>query len=225
MTVKDPGLAARMRSALEGSSPPGGFSILKGQAFNIAAILLTQPMVFPWTLYPLIRLASRLGSNFFDRPFIEDVTPISPDRCPADGKSGVRSLAPFQAAVGLRQLKRFPRWLERQEVNARLLRSRLAGCPGLRLQEEPPGTRSSFLYLRARVEDPRQARLTLLRQGVDTKPDDMRNCAGLEIFESGAECPTAARLGGRCIELPCSPFYSKRQIEDIAGRVSRAMKK
>jgi len=223
MTVKDPDLADRMRAALGDGPPPGGLTILKGQAFNIAAILLTQPVVFPWTLYPLIRLSARMSSNFFDRPFLEEVTPISSARGERGGKSVAKQFAPFQAAVGLRQLVRFPRWLEKQEANARRLRSLLADCPGLRLQKEPEGTRSSFLYLRAWVEDTREVRHALLRHGVDTKPDDMRNCAGLEIFEHRPQCPVAEGLGGRCIELPCSPFYSRRQIEDIAARVSRAM--
>ncbi|MFH1037505.1 MAG: aminotransferase class I/II-fold pyridoxal phosphate-dependent enzyme [PVC group bacterium] len=223
MTVKDPDLAKRMRAAIEDDPPSGGFTILKGQAFNIAAILLTQPLVFPWTLYPFLRLAAIIGSDRFDRPFLEEVVPLSVSRDVRNGKSGTKSFSPFQAAVGLRQLKRFPRWLEKQEANARLLRSRLEDCRVLRLQREPPGTRSSFLYLRARVEDPKKVRRALLHRGVDTKPDDMRNCAGLEIFAGRCECPTAARLGGRCIELPCSPFYSGKEIEDIAGRVSEAL--
>ncbi len=223
MTVKDPALAERMRAAIGNDVAAGGFSILQGQAFNIAAIILTQPMVFPWILYPLIRLASRSGSDFFDGPFLEEVTPISPARSLDDGKSGSRRFSPFQAAVGLRQLKRFPLWLERQEANARLLRSRLKGCPGLKLQEEPEGTRSSFLYLRARVEDPVRARRALLRRGVDTKPDDMRDCPGLGIFGPQPDCPNSAALGGRCIEIPCSPFYSDKAIGDIARRVVRAM--
>ncbi len=225
MVVKEFDLAERMRAALKRSTPPGGFSILKGQAFNIAAILLTQPLIFPWMLYPLIRLASRFGSDFFDRPFIEEVTPISPAGCPADGKSGARSFAPFQAAVGLRQLGRFSGWLERQEVNARILRSRLESCPGLKFQEEPSGRKSSFLYLRARVEDPDRVRRSLLCRGIDSKPDDMRNCAALEIFDHRLECPEAEKLGGHCVELPCSPFYSEQAITNIAGRVRRAMRK
>ncbi len=223
MTVKDPALAERMRSAIGDDTPPGGLSILRGQAFNFAALLLTQPMVFPWTLYPLIRLASRFGRDLFDGPFLEEVTSISPVRNLDDGKSGSRRFSPFQAAVGLRQLERFPRWLERQETNARLLRSRLSGCPGLQLQEEPPGTRSSFLYLRARVEDPSRVRRLLLRRGVDTKPDDMRDCSRLGIFGKQPPCPVAGRLGGHCIEIPCSPFYTEREIDDIAGRVSAAL--
>ncbi len=70
--------------------------------------------------------------------------------------------------------------------------------------------------------DPDAFRRSLLRFGVDTKPDDMRDCSKLGIFGDQPPCPSAGSLGGRCVEIPCSPFYSDRQIEDIAGRVLRA---
>ena len=187
---------------------------------NVPGIILTQDAFFPWTLYPMLRLADLRGSDFFDRPFLEEVVAVK-----TSYKSRATGFPPFQAVVGLRQLKRFPGWLEKQVKNARYLRRRLKDCPGLQLQQEPPGTRSSFPYVRARVDNPQQARRKLLRGGIDTKPDDMRNCAALEIFENRSLCPVAERLGGHCIELPCSHFYSKRQIDDIAVRVRRTMGK
>jgi len=134
-------------------------------------------------------------------------------------KSLITGLSPFQASVGLRQLARFPRWLEKQVRNARLLRDRLKNCRGFQLQQEPSGARSSFLYVRARVDNPGKVRQTLLLKGVDTKPDDMRNCAGLKIFGDQMLCRYAARLGGHCIEIPCSHFYSERQIMRLADRI------
>jgi dTDP-4-amino-4,6-dideoxygalactose transaminase len=104
------------------------------------------------------------------------------------------------------------------------LRARLKDCPGLRLQEEPPRTRSSFLYVRARADDPPSLRRWLLRAGIDTKPDDMRNCAALAVFGEQPHCPVAETLGEQCIELPCSPFYSRRQMEKIASRLAWALK-
>jgi len=244
IVVRDRNLAERMMSRIDNRGAPSSLSILRRQISNIPGIVLTQRGIFPWTLYPAIRLADLKGSNYFDRPFIEEVRgPKKRDRlsvishqCGVDTDNGSRiiassiarknmitGIAPFQAAAGLRQLKRFPGWLKKQTRNARLLRRRLRDCPVLHLQQEPDGTSSSFLYVRAWVDDPPEVRRRLLREGIDTKPDDMRNCAGLEIFESCLPCPEAEKLGGHCIELPCSHFYSERQINRIADRIITAL--
>jgi perosamine synthetase len=244
IVVRDQNLGERMLGRIDTRGVPSSLSILRRQISNVPGIILTQRGIFPWTLYPAIRLADLKESNYFDRPFIEEV------RGPKDGnrlsvisdqygsgadrgsriiassaarKNVITGVSPFQAAVGLRQLKRFPGWLRRQVKNARHLRDRLKDCPVLQLQQEPEGTRSSFLYVRARVDDPPAVRRRLLRAGIDTKPDDMRNCAALKIFESDLSCPEAEKLGGHCIELPCSHFYSDRQIENIADRISGAL--
>ena len=256
VVVNDPELAERMGNRIKSEAEPSSFSILRRQFPNILAMLLTQRVIFPWTLYPVLRIADILESDIFDRPFLEPVVPprlhtrkrlavsgeqlkenskqlaVSGKRLPGDRdrlrltayRSPITTISPLQAATGLRQLRRFPDWLERQINNAHHLRRRLYGCSKLQLQQEPPDTQSSFLYLRARVEEPVAFRRALLRRGVDTKPDDMRNCAALGIFKERPECPNAERLGRHCIELPCSHFYSEREIDDIADRVQAAVK-
>ncbi len=238
VVTRDHALAARMRERIEDSNPPPASSILLRQLKDIPGIICTQAAIFPWLLYPVLRAADYLKSDYFDRPFVEAVTGdrlsvtgdqlsvigdrFSEDSVTAvDHKSRAAGMAPFQAAVGLRQLSRFPGWLKKQAENARRLRERLEGCPGLRFQAELPGTRSSFLYVRVRVDDPPAIRRRLLRSGIDTKPDDMRNCAALTVFGEQPRCPVAETLGERCIELPCSPFYSERQMERIAVGIER----
>ncbi len=243
VTLADRGHADRMRDRLKGEKPPPPVAVLRRQFSNILAMIFTGRGLFPWTLYPALRLADILKSDYFDRPFLEEVRPPhappvnSPDKKQSGSKTspddiGIRSdkrppvlpMAPLQAAVGLRQLKRFPGWLEKQIENARLLRSRLSGCPGLRIQQEPPEGRSSFLYVRARVDDPLAFRRKLLRTGLDTKPDDMRNCAALGFFERRAPCPAAEELSGRCIEIPSSHFLPEREINEIADRIRSVLK-
>ncbi|MCX6349091.1 MAG: aminotransferase class I/II-fold pyridoxal phosphate-dependent enzyme, partial [Candidatus Aureabacteria bacterium] len=251
VAVKDAALAERMASRLEGSPSPSGLSVLREQASNILALLLTQPALFPWTLYPLIKPATWTGISRFDEPFLEEVSPpsappgkqssvisnqssvnsdqssvISNQTKPkliTDHWSLITAMSPFQAMVGLRQLQRFPSYIVRQMRNARLLRERLAGVSGIELQAEPPEAGASFLYVRVRVDDPVAFRRALLSAGVDTKPDDMRDCASLGIFGEQPPCPNAARLSGHCIELPCSPFYSEEEMVDIARRTKTAL--
>lgn len=238
--VRDAALADRMEERLRPA--PSGLAVLREQFSNILALLVTQPAFFPWTLYPLIQRATARGSARFDEPFLEEVAP--PAVPPSDqlsviskqGNSGreasplitdhrslIAALSPFQASVGLRQLRRFPDFIARQTRNARLLREGLAGVAGIELQGEAPSGSSAFLYVRARVEDPRGFRRRLLAEGIDTKPDDMRDCSSLGIFGGHPPCPVAARLGGHCVELPCSPFYTERQMEKLAGKIGEAI--
>ena len=235
IVVKNHRLAEEMHSRVENGKVPSPFSVLRRQLSNIPGILFTEAGVFPWTLYPAIRIADLLGNDYFDRPFFEEVSPpriVQSDTRSSESKvyrsvahkAGVVGIAPFQATVGLRQLKRFPGCLEKQVENARYLRQRLEDCSGLQLQKEPSGTRSSFLYVRTRVNDPATSRRALLRKGIDTKPDDMRNCAALGIFGEQPLCPVAENLGGRCIELPCSHFYSRRQMDKIADLIIAALR-
>ncbi len=221
--VNDPSLLDKMTAMLGEGSPCPRSNVLRDQLFNLVSWVLTSRLIFPWTLYPAIRLADRLRKDCFDGPFLEEVEPVQ--ACREGRKGAVTPISPLQASAGLRQIKRFRGYLERQRGNARRLRSRLSGIPELQLQNEPEGTSSSFLYVRARVEDPAGFRRALLRCGVDTKPDDMRDCSTLGIFGEQPPCPNAARLGGRCVEIPCSPFYSEKEIDDIAARISKAMTK
>lgn len=249
MVVRDPGLADRMRKVLKESLAPSNFAVLRRQLFNIISMFVTHPAIFPGTLYPVLKAADYFKSDFFDRRFLEEVVPprwpgkrlavsseqgeekgkrlaVSGERSAQKGESlGMIAMSSLQAATGLRQLRRFPELLEKQVKNARRLREKLAGCTDLRLQAEPPGSRSSFLYVRARVDNPPQTRRLLRRHGVDTKADDMRDCAALSIFPDRPSCPRAKYLGGHCIELPCSPYYSLARIDNIASRVEKALKR
>ncbi len=230
--VRDAALADRLEERLRPA--PSGLAVLREQFSNILALLVTQPAFFPWTLYPLIRIATSRGSGRFDEPFLEDVVPpaspssdqlsvISNQSLITDHRSLITGLSPFQASVGLRQLQRFPDFIARQTRNARILREGLAGVAGIELQGEAPSGSSAFLYVRARVEEPRGFRRRLLAEGIDTKPDDMRDCSSLGIFGGHPPCPVAARLGGHCVELPCSPFYTERQMEKLAGKIGEAI--
>jgi dTDP-4-amino-4,6-dideoxygalactose transaminase len=265
VVVKDPGLAGRMTKIVKQSSAPANSAVIRRQLFNIISMLATHPAIFPWTLYPVLRAADYLQSDFFDRRFLEEVLPprrtwkkVSSDRLAVSSegpeengpdtkqsgstlrsdkqsaasgeqaaqvgpRAGMIAMSPLQAGTGLRQLRRFPELLERQVRNARRLRERLARSAGLKLQAEPEGSRSSFLYVRARVDDPSRIRQLLRRYGVDTKADDMRDCSALSIFPERPSCPGARYLGGHCIELPCGPYYSPGRIDDIASRVEKAV--
>ncbi|HOO78382.1 MAG TPA: DegT/DnrJ/EryC1/StrS family aminotransferase [bacterium] len=226
IAANNPELAARLEVLTAATSAPPRSALVRRHFGNMAAMLATHPLLYGWTLYPITRAAARSGRDPFETKFIEEAIPPRPPtvRPPGPERSfRGRGLSPVQAAAGLRQLRRFPRWLEIQRAHARFLRHRLENLALLQFQQEPPGASSSFLYLRVRVEDPGEVRRRLLLGGVDTKADDMRDCSSLPFFHA-ASCPVAARLGGHCIELPCSPLYSAQDIENIARRIIRSLR-
>jgi dTDP-4-amino-4,6-dideoxygalactose transaminase len=218
LIVADPGRFQRLSSRLGATGSAPALDIWKRQFGNVAAMAAGSPLLFPWTLYPLLRLADFFGLEAFDRKFIEEVRPP----VPAERGAG-KSLAPLQALIGCRQLERFPGFLSRHVTRALRLRAALRGARGLVLQELPEDRTSAFLSVRVRVADPAGFRRRLRRLGVDTRPDEMRNCAALDVLPARFECPVAVSLAGHCIEIPCWHTHSDRDIDRLAAAVAKAL--
>ena len=77
-----------------------------------------------------------------------------------------------------------------------------------------------YLYFRVLVPERDRFRSLLLPRGVDTQKDDMRNCAGLPAFaEFAADCPIAASLPEKSIELPNNIRMTRGDFDYIAAAV------
>jgi len=219
LRVSEPELLRRIQARLDEAGATPVLDIWKRQFGNVAAMLAGSRLFFVWTLYPLLRLADLCDSSAFDRKFTETVRPPS-----ASFRSPGKRMAPLQARIGCRQILRFPEYLERHVDRALLLRRFLSRIEGLTIQELPPDRTSAFLSVRVRVDVPDEFRRRLRELGVDTRPDEMRNCAGLKVFSPSRSCPVAESLAGKCIEIPFRATHSDRSIEKLAGAVARALR-
>jgi len=211
LTVRDPSLQDVIETSFREKSPVSSLSIWKRQWGNVVAMLAGSRVLFPLLLYPLLRLADSVGSARFDQKFIEPVNH------PASSPSKSCPISPLQAEIGLRQMTRFPRLLHKHTENAGLLRSILNDR--VEIQRIPPDRTSAFLSVRVLVKNPGLFRLLMRRHGVDTRPDEMRDCASLEVFPGQAPCPVSRLLAGNCIEIPCNHTFSTEEVERIGQAV------
>lgn len=216
VTFHDREIAGRVRKLVYSSPPGSDLSIHAKVLGALPPWLLTRREVFPWTLYIAARVLSSLGSDAMDRSVEEPIEETT--------KFSLRSLgrmANLQAAVGLAQIERLPERNAKLAASGRRLAESLRDIPTVKAPDVPPGELEHiYLYFRILVPQAQAFRKLLLKKGVDTQADDMRNCAGLEAFSKfAADCPVAAGLPETSIELPNNTTLSDSDVDRIAEAV------
>lgn len=215
VTFKDVELAGRVRKTVNSFSPPDGFGIHKTVLKSVPSWLLTRKAVFPWTLYVAARVLDTISSTAMDRSVEEPLSETTRFTLRSVGR-----ISNLQAAVGLDQLEKLP---ERNAVLARngaYLAKRLSDIPTVKAPEVLEGEEHIYLYFRILVPEAPKFRFLLRKRGIDTQRDDMANCAGLEEFSQfTADCPVAAGLPEKSIELPNNTSLSKGDLDYIASAV------
>lgn len=216
VTFKDRGTAGKVRKLVYSSPPPGDLSIHAKVLGALPPWLLTRRRVFPWTLYIAARVLSSLGSDALDRSVEEPIEETTKFSLRLLGR-----MANLQAAVGLAQLERLPARNAKLAANGRRLAEGLRDVPTVKAPDVPQGELEHiYLYFRVLVPEAAAFRKLLLEKGVDTQADDMKNCAGLDAFrEFAADCPVAAGLPEKSIELPNNMTLSDDDIDRIAEAV------
>ncbi|MCD6405542.1 MAG: DegT/DnrJ/EryC1/StrS family aminotransferase, partial [Planctomycetes bacterium] len=166
-------------------------------------------------LYIAARVLSSIGSDAMDRSVEEPLSVTTKFSLRVLGR-----MANFQAAVGLQQLYRLPERNAKLAENGRRLAEKLSDIPSIQPPPVKAGEEHVYLYFRVLVPQAKRFRALLLKRGIDTQPDDMQNCAGLDAFkEFAADCPVAASLPDRSIELPNTPRLSEADTDYIAKSV------
>jgi dTDP-4-amino-4,6-dideoxygalactose transaminase len=181
--------------------------------------LATRPRVFSNGVYPLIRASNALGLHLFDRePGQESVSAT-------ERQSGYFTrLTNLQATVGLHQLTRIEEINARMNHNAILYNELFKGQPGIKIPGLSPGRSHTFLYYRIEVPDRRDLRKELIRNGVDTMPDDMSNCADLPPFRGGeTDLRVVPGLPESVLEIPNNFQLKEEDIRYIAKTVKAAV--
>jgi len=215
VTFDDTEKAGKLRRMVNSSQFPDDFSIHKKVLSSLPSWLLTRPGIFPWTLYVGARVLSDLGSDAMDRSVEEPVEETT--------KFSLRSLgrmSNLQAAVGLDQLEKLPERNATLSANGRRLAEKLQDVATVKAPLPVEDESHIYLYFRILVPEAPLFRKLLLKRGVDTQRDDMRNCAGLDAFKRFAvKCPIAESLPETSIELPNNPFMTLADCDYIAEAV------
>jgi perosamine synthetase len=122
----------------------------------------------------------------------------------------------LQAAVGVAQLERAERFIQRKRAIAELYDELLTGVPGLTRPVELPGYTNVYWMYSVLVDDAygllRDDLIPALRErGIDSRPF-FHPLDTLPPYASATPCPTALDLSRRGLNLPSSPTLTDEQV-------------
>lgn len=220
IATRDARLSANLKDRVMSFSYPKTSDLVRDIAGTFLFYCSTHRNVFPWLMYPILRVLDSVGSSFSDDQIEESLDPAQSVK----SLQQQTRLTNLQAAVGLEQLPGLDNFNDKLRVNARRLIEKLRNVRNISLPAEDPESLPTYLYFRLQVPETRSIRKTLLSRGVDTKRDDMSACSTLKNFsEYRRHCPNAAELSLRSIEIPNNPFLNEKDISYIAGQIIAAV--
>ena len=213
ITTDDDELAAKLRAELAANKQRTFGWLLERLLRTQFEALVTSPLGFNAAVYPALRLAShREGA---EERFASGYTA---DHFTMKGRMG--KYTNLQARLGLAQIEDTRGRAARRVTVARRLIERL----GDRVPFQQPvdaDAEPNYMLLTGRFGKMPEVARRLLKLGVDTKRDYMRDCcAALEMEE---KLPIAARLEREVLHIPAFPELSDRQVDRIAAAVSKAL--
>ena len=213
VTVRDAAMAKRLR-AIAAAEPGKNYRWLLERLLKTTfEATVTHPIPFQLGVYPALRMASKPteeGDRFASGYQRDEVT--------MKGRTG--AYTNYQAALGLSQMDRAVALLERRNANARRLIDRLRGKVHFQTHEGPD-VECNFMLVTAMFPKMRQTAAALLKEGVDSKYQYMRDCTGL--LDEPSEFPLAARAEREVLHLPAYPELPPSRIDWIAERIERVV--
>jgi perosamine synthetase len=178
--------------------------------------LLTRPLVFGLTGYPVLRLKLALGKPLMDssvgNTLLSKFAVSNPRITPQSNLS---------AAVGLLQLKHIDAFNQGARRNANILTERIGEVPGVSPPDSAGGTNIYVYYpLTVDAGNRDELRHRLLRNGIDTKISDMSDCSVLDVFrDDGDSVETAPPREASIIEICVYPVVPESQMHKIAKTI------
>lgn len=213
IAVADQAVAERAAAILERGSEQSPKSVFSKGLSTWIKWLLTRPLVFGLTAYPVLRLKLATGQSLLDSAVGDELLSGY-----AAANPGVVRMANLQGAVGLLQLQHIDAFNEGARKNAALLSESLAGVEGIGLP--PPGANHIYVYYPIAVDAQRRDGLRdyLLRHGIDAKITDMSDCSQLDAFRQAAPADgqTAATREATLLEICVYPVISPGKIRRVA---------
>ena len=213
IAVKDAAVADRAREILAQASEQDGSTVFKNGLATWVKWLLTRPIVFGLSAYPVLRLKQAVGTPLMDSAVGNELLAGY-----AASNPGVVKMANLQGAIGLRQLQHIDAFNEGARKNAVLLSQELSTVDGIGLP--PAGVDHIDVYYPIAVAADRRDSLRnyLLRHGIDGKITDMSDCSQLDAFrqDNDAGDSAAPTREAALLEICVYPVISTRKIQRIA---------
>ena len=208
VTVNDTALAERIRE-IGSEEPQKDLSWLGKRLFKTTfEASVTHPWVFNLGVYQALRYAPRneKGEDRFASGYHGDEVSMA-------GRLG--KFTNYQAKLAASQMERIGLASVRRNENAERLIGQLEDVVQFQRPAGPDVT-ANYMLVTALFEKMKEVSVALLRRGVDTKHQYMRDCTGM--FEGSAPFANAARAERQILHLPAYPQLSTSQIDQIAAR-------
>jgi dTDP-4-amino-4,6-dideoxygalactose transaminase len=213
LTVRDPAMAEKIRERAR-QEPQRDFGWLaKRLGKTTFEATVTQPLVFGAGVYPALRLASKGGDE--DDRFASG---YQADEISMKGRMG--RYTNYQARLAIRQIEAIESLIERRVANAERLIGQLSDRVHFQ-QPVGPDTKADYMLVTALFPRMPEMAQELLKRGVDTKHQYMRDCA--DLLEGAGDFPNAERAEREALHLPAYPQLSGEQIDNIAEQVRDAL--
>lgn len=217
ITTDDIVLFKKIKTLIENYRYPNLMTLLWDVFFGSLAYLGLQPKIFPWTIYPLIKLTTLFNLGFMNWAMEEKITMFSslPERYKL-------RLANLQAAIGLTQLPRLDKVIQLIRNNAEFLTEELRDASNIKIPKIIPDVKSSYLYYRLEVQDRAKVIRRLLQQGIDTQREYLSACSDLNIFSDfSTDCPISKDICAKSLEVPNNQYLKKEDLLYIANAIRR----
>lgn len=214
IATADAKIAARARAVLA-TAPIADARSIVIHAFSIwVKWLVTRPLVFGLTAYPVLRFKQAMHKPLMDSAVGDELLEHF-----AASQPKVSRMANLQAALGLLQLKHIDAFNEGARQNARVLTENLGDVPGV---QAPRILREDHVYvyypLTVDPEKRDDLRNYLLRHGIDSKTTDMTDCSRLKYFRSDSKSANwqSSASEASLLEICVYPVIHQRQMKRIA---------
>ena len=219
ITTDDDELAAYVRGEIDRSTPADLKKMWQEAVTGAAMMVATHPLVYPFTLHPVIRLGNKLGDDPLHERFGEAEHMV--DEVP--GYYYASRPRAVQAAVGLKQLERIDELNGARARNGHFLDEHLQNIPGLTVPSYPKGADPIYMSFVVHHKNREGFARALRRRGVDTTIGYMSNCSDNDLFRQWSEdCPNATEAFETLLHIPVHPNLRDEDLHHIAESVRAA---
>jgi dTDP-4-amino-4,6-dideoxygalactose transaminase len=219
ITTNDDSLAMLLREEMDRATPADLKKSIQEAVTGTGMMIATHPMVYPWTLHPVIRLGNKLGQDPIHERFGE-AEKLYPELPSYYQESAPRAV---QAAVGQKQLERIESLNGARAANGRFLDKALANVPNLTTPTYPKGSEAIYMSFVVHHDNRKGLECELRKRGVDTTIGYMSNCSDSPLFpEHKTDCPNAKEAFEKLLHIPVHPNLTKPDLNHLAEAVRQA---
>ena len=216
VTTNDDAIAGAIRQrmrTMRGTQPAS-----KGLGKAITGTIMdvgTRRWVFSFGGWPVLRMARMIRPDFQRKMMTE-----TPRKDRAFRPETVPPMHPFQARLGISQLRRVEEFIDRRRQVEGWLGEELSNIPQITPLASDENGRSNGLYFGILADRAEQLAEHLFRRGIDCETSEYLNCADLEMYaDTFTDCPVAREVQSKILRLPNYPSLSRRAVARIGHEV------